>query len=364
MPQLNWNSDMWTSTVIPGYPPSAAVSDLVTQSAEQMKVLDFQAPAPNSSYSIDIRGPFLQCAAPNSTQIPTFNYFQRSLYLNPGSVIAMVTKNTLPLAVELFNTTSYLHKTDAVDPQGVPGLPDLHGVVMTAFDPLVGEGLADLRPVSGDLIEPLNSWQVDLPSNFGRSMGYTPSICRPLAGNATEPGDTPQCQMFPFQLWVVTSHDSFICTLGNGTRTANFDFVDGDQTISYGELRDFEPVFAPREIFLTVPDGNRTQQIDVDYQVHSYLSVYLSLQNMLSGNLTMWIPWTSPTPPFLTDQNYVLRTGLDACDSIKNNTWSRNYANDLFEKPDYMCRNRSLARAIEDLATNVTISMMTSSDLT
>jgi len=161
----------------------------------------------------------------------------------------------------------------------------------------------------------------------------------------------------------VTSDDAFICTLGNGTRTANFNFIDGDQTISYGELRDFDPVFAPRQIFLNIPDGNTTQQVDVDYQVHSYMSVYLSLQNMLSGNLTMWIPWTSPTPPFLTDQNFVLRTGLDACGSIKNNTWSQNYTNDLFEKPGYMCRNGSLARAIEDLATNVTISMMTSSDL-
>jgi hypothetical protein len=276
----------------------------------------------------------------------------------------MVTKKTLPLAVELFNTTSSLHRTDAVDPPGVPGLPDLHGVVMTAFDPLLGEGLADLRPVSGELLEQLNIWQVDLPSDFGRNMGYTPSICQPVALNATEPGDTPQCQMFPFQLWVVTSDDAFICTLGNGTRTANFNFVDGEQTISYSDLRDFDPVFAPRQIFLNVPDGNTTKQIDVDYQLHSYMSVYLPLQNMLSGNLTMWIPWTSPTPPFLADQSFVLRTGLDACDSIKNNTWSQNYTNDLFEKPDYMCRNRSLARAIEDLAANVTISMMTSSDLT
>ncbi len=364
IPQLDWYSESWTDSVIPGHPPSPAVEDLVTQNAEQINVLEFAPPAPNSSYSLDVRGPFLQCEAPNSTQIPVFNYYQRSLYLNPSMAVAMVTKKTLPLAVKLFDTTSKLHQTDAVDPQGAAGVPDLHGVIMTAFDPLLGEGMVPLKPVSGDLIEPLNTWQVDLPSDFGRSMGYTPSFCQPVASNDTEPGDTPGCQMFPLQLWVVTSNDSFICTLGNGTRTAHFNFVDGVQTISYDDLRDFDPVFAPRQILLTKTIGNMTYQTDVDYQVHSYMAVYLSLVNMLSGNITMWIPWNSTTPPFLTDQSYVLRTGLDACDQIENNTWSQSYTNTLFENPDYMCRNRSLARAIEDLATNATLSMMTSSDLT
>jgi hypothetical protein len=88
-----------------------------------------------------------------------------------------------------------------------------------------------LKPVSGDLIEPLHTWEVDLPADFGRNMGYTSSFCQPVASNSTEPGDTPECQMFPFQLWVVTSNENFICTLRNGTRTARFDFADGVQTI-------------------------------------------------------------------------------------------------------------------------------------
>ena len=313
---------------------------------------------------MEVRGPYLQCAAPNSTQTPIFDYYQRSLITNNGTPIAMVTEKTLSRALEIFETTPRFHATDAVDPQGVPGLPDLHGVVMSAFDPFLGEGLASLKPVSGNLIEPLNTWQVDLPANFGQNMGYTPDFCQPVAPNATEPGDTPECQMFPLQLWVVTSNENFICTLGNGTRTAKFDFEDGVQTVSYGELQDFAPVFAPRRLLLTKNEGNMTVSIDVDYQVHSYMSVYLSLQNMLSGNVTMWIPWTSTQATFFTDESFVLRTGLDACDLIKNNTWSQNYTNTLFEKPDYMCRNGSLARAIEDLATNATLSMMTSADLT
>jgi hypothetical protein len=68
--------------------------------------------------------------------------------------------------------------------------------------------------------------------------------------------------------------------------------------------------------------------------------------------------------PLLMDQSFVLRTGLHACDTIKNNNWTQIYASTPFEKPCHMCRNRSLARAMEDLATNVTLSMITSADLT
>jgi hypothetical protein len=49
----------------------------------------------------------------------------------------------------------------------------------------------------------------------------------------------------------VTSNKKFIFTLGNGTRTANFDFADGVKTISNGELRNFDPVFAPRKFKLS-----------------------------------------------------------------------------------------------------------------
>lgn len=364
-PQLNWNLPSWVDIDIPRVPVSANVIDLITQTAEGTKVLDFEAPASNSSYSLGIQGPFLQCEPPNSSQIPIFDYYQTVLYLDPVNV-AMVTQDTLPLALQLFNTTPLSHTSDGVDPVGVPGFPDLHGLVMSAFDPLLGEGLSDFSFVGGNIIQSLGSgiWDVNLPANFGESMGYTSSICQPVAGNDTQPGDTPGCQMFPLQLWVTTSNERFICTLGNGTRTTYFNFSAGIQTAPHGDMRDFDPVFAPRQITLNIPDGNGTLKVDVDYQVHSYMGVYLALQNMLNGNLSMWLPWTSPTPPFLTDLNLLLLTGLDACDEIKNNVWSQNYTNNLFDNPDYMCRNRSLPRAIEDLASNVTISLLTSSDLT
>ncbi len=361
VPHLDWTLRSWTDPNIRGFPPAPIAQKLVTESSQTSRVLDFIPPAPNSTYSFNVRGPYLQCESPNSTQAPVLEYYTNSLYLvNQSATIPKATNRTLPLTLELFKDKPNIHPPVPLDPPGTFGLPDVHGIVMSAFDPFLGEGAGALQPVSGSNIEPLNTWKVDLPLDFGRAMGYTPSFCP----NASFPGDTPDCQMFPLQVWVVTSEDAMVCTLGNGTRTVHFEFVNGEQMIAYEDLLDFDPVFAPRQIFLRHQVGNNVELLDVDYQVHSYMAVYLSLVNMISGNITMWIPWTSGTPPFLTEKSFVLRTGLDACAEITNNVWSQNYTNNLFEKPDYMCRNRTLGRAIEDLATNATISMMTSSDLT
>lgn len=149
-------------------------------------MLDFEAPAPSSSYSMDIRGPFFKCEPPNSSQIPVFDYYQGVLYLDLVNV-AMVTQDTLPLVLQLFNTTPLLHISNAVDPAWVLGYPDLHGLVMSAFDPLLGERLSDFSFIGGNFVQSLGSgiWDVNLPANFGKSMGYAPSICQPVAVNAT-----------------------------------------------------------------------------------------------------------------------------------------------------------------------------------
>ena len=87
-----------------------------------------------------------------------------------------------------------------------------------------------------------------------------------------------------------------------------------------------------------------------------------------------------------------LLNGLSACDDIVHSFWDENpigigpngvvllnstefahkesvfhynlnISNRLFEKPSWMCRNRTLINAIEDLANNITISMLSSADL-
>ncbi len=94
-------------------------------------------------------------------------------------------------------------------------------------------------------------------------------------------------------------------------------------------------------------------------------------------NLTLW-----------DSSSRVLLNGLSACDDITQNYWNdhaialaetedapvillddsaranMNISNHVFEKPGWMCRNRTLSNAIEDLAGNITIGMLSSSNLT
>ncbi|KAH6699072.1 hypothetical protein BKA61DRAFT_583110 [Leptodontidium sp. MPI-SDFR-AT-0119] len=277
IPHLDWNSLSWADPIIRGHPPAPVIQKLVTQTSQTSKILDLVPPSPNSSYSLDVRGPYLKCEAPNSTYTPFLNYYLKTLYsVNQSATIPKVTEVTLPLALNMFKDTPEIHPAVPLDPPGTPGLPDFHGVVLTAFDPFLGEGLTLLQP----------------------------------------------------------------------------------------DMKDFNSVFAARQLVLRHQVNGSVEETEVDYQVHSYKAVYLSVVNMISGNISMWIPWSSDTPPFLTEKNFALRTGLDACQEIANNVWGQNYTNDLFKKPEYMCRNRTLARAIEDLAANVTISMLASSELT
>jgi hypothetical protein len=130
-------------------------------------------------------------------------------------------------------------------------------------------------------------------------MEYEPEIlkanptCNPSELNFTT---DPFCQMFPRQLWVLTSNDSFVCTLGNGTRMAQFTFKAGTQTVSYGELTSFIPIFVPRKgALLVVPPNwdsdfpNMLNQTAISREVYAYMSAYVSLTSMLSGNVTAFL---------------------------------------------------------------------------
>jgi hypothetical protein len=107
----------------------------------------------------------------------------------------------------------------------------------------------------------------------------------------------------------------------------------------------------------------------------------------------------APTKMSLWDSSSrILLTGLQACEDFTDNFWTSNpisgyfgtnltiysvflnqsniaeqdnnplqlvtnYTNDIFTQPAWMCRNRSLIRAIEDLSRNITISMLSSAEL-
>jgi hypothetical protein len=356
---LNWSSIAWSDPAGANKWPSTTVLDIATRTAESLNILQFDPPALNSSYSVEITGPFLQCQSPNASQVPVFEFYE-TLLLNGSSGTQITEWSQSYMTPEDIQAGFY------------------RNVMMSAFDPHLGsDGWASF-PTQEDQSEHFNNWPVSLPTNFSSSIGYEPDflkpnpICNPSVLNFTT---NPACQMFPRQLWVLTSNDSFVCTLGVGTRIAHFAFENGAQTVSYGDLTNFDPLFVPR--MGSQPeappdwDSNFPGSVNesaIGQETYSYMAAYVSLTNLLSGNITAFLTIEPENPQVELSEHtsQITFTGLDACSDFKNNYWIQNYSNaaSLFPKPAYMCRNQTPAKGIEDLMTNITLSMMTSSDLT
>jgi hypothetical protein len=346
MPSLFWTvrdpsewANPWTDTASIGLSPSNQVISVVSRAAFGMTTLAVPAPALNSSYELTVRGPYLRCDEANATQIPVFEFYKDALAMY--RMMTSYTEDQIPQPIPKPNHT-------------VPW----QGIVISAFDPFLGNdgwgrGVDD---------EDMRQWQVDLPANFTTSTGYIPeSLKNYTFCNAT--ATRSHCQMFPRQLWINTANNSIVCTLGNATRTAQFEDVNGEQTVRYGDLQDFEPVFVPRNGYLQNSSDPYTH-LPVNMQLYTYMAVYQGLANMLIGNVTIVLG--NNYQQIYERSNNVLITGLQACDEFSNNYWVQNYPTNkyVFTAPPYMCRNRTLSRAIEDLSANITISMLSNPGLT
>jgi len=204
-------------------------------------------------------------------------------------------------------------------------------------------------------------------------------------------------------LWVQTSNESFVCLLGSATYTVEYEFQDGLQSSVQKMTADFEPLWAPANPKLTTASGIFGNRTDM---VYSYMAVFTALTKMLTGN------WTTTCSIAEGNMNSgIFQTGLIACDDFEQSWWnshcllpakSVNETNVIYlegpaalcgsanvalqyqdqnsscnatntvnqgfytldEKPSYYCRRRSLMRAIEDLAQNVTLNMLTLPELT
>jgi hypothetical protein len=92
---------------------------------------------------------------------------------------------------------------------------------------------------------------------------------------------------------------------------------------------------------------NRTNGLNSTNGLNDSLIAYC---NFITFNFSMQAP-VANYPVFANESNCCANSG------------SYNYTNDVFTKPAWMCRNKTLARAIEDLSQNITISMLSSSEL-
>ena len=426
LPTLNWSGPGWVPGGVSDYEldyglwtkPTPLILGLASQVTQSMDILPINVAEPNSSFSMEIRGPYLQCGEPNSPQQAVFAYYQKNL--SQADILTASTWNT--------TESSYGHEYMSIFSAFVPWL-GRNGWTSHASQ------ILDENP-NTSAPDTYNNWNVAIPPGY--SIGYqinatqqnakrqateadsssTRANTGTVAAAASSSADSSETdstitltqiatkiatssaksvsptsvsskstgistqiisfQVVPQQMFVQTVDSSIICTLGNATRDVHFNFTNSKQDIWYGPLKDFEPLFVPQSGFMGAP--NATPPFDA----HTYMAVFVSLTNMLSGNVTTELQTVEPRSIQMIDQSSrVLLTGLSACEEFTSNSFSKApiwanltseldkpevyhgaFTDDLFEKPEWMCRNRTLARAIEDLATNITISMMSQAQLT
>lgn len=349
--------------------PSANVIEIANEAAENMIVLPLTPPGPNSSFSLQFYGPSVQCSAANTSQQAVFDYYQNTL-----ARALIYTKQTY----EEGNFTSDTQNQNAP----AAGFPVM--LVLSAFAPYEGiQGwlVGNRNPTS---VDALNNWNIDLP--WGS-----------LGGTGDDPDETPNNPNYPSvvqQLWVQTTDQSFVCMMGNASYNVDFGFVDGVQTMIQYTTSDFQPLSMAR----LGGDGNPDEPgpYEVNHQTgfeYTYMSVFMAFTSLISGNVSTTItagygPDQTSNATLFDSSSRALLNGLSVCDDFLNNYWTENpigwnysspapynkseqtndtnlnVLNNLFEKPAWMCRNRTLMRAVEDLANNITISMLSSSNLT
>lgn len=381
-PSFNWSSPNWIHISNMTPLPASRVLTLAMQTAESMQIVPISPPATNASYSLQLFGPALQCEQANSTQLPVFAYYSSALS-NGGEMI-------------MTQSTFENNDTTGINLFGIDALPYPFMLQFSSFAPMLafqsnGSGLGILPDAStntaGDF-DQFNDWSVDLPREFNTSF--------PTNLDAA---------VTPLQLWVQTANESIVCTLMNSSYEMNFEYSAGTQTITPGNVSYLEPLYV----------GSDPESLMFDPLEHyAYLAVFVATTNMLSGNVTTTISDIQRdsfsgadlrgtgfnTTRLYDSSSRILLTGLTACEDFTHNFWTENpissyqgfnntiypvftnesnlwdtnyhiqnlprnnYTNDIFTQPAWMCRNRTLMRAIEDLSQNVTISMLSSAELT
>ncbi|KAG4026673.1 hypothetical protein MFRU_038g00770 [Monilinia fructicola] len=193
------------------------------------------------------------------------------------------------------------------------------------------------------------------------------------------------------ELWIQTSTSEMVCTAVNASFSIAVSYIDGiqyvtqqdvkiigDYNISYvnvGSIESGATVTNSDGVTTTTATGASAQVLWNEYIPHMY-----ALGAILGGNITLQD--TTLTNSQMTEQysgygtTNFLGTGLMACDEIANTPFknessylvrnaSATFTNTFTStNQPWLCRNRTLARGIEDLANNITISYLSSPDLT
>jgi hypothetical protein len=243
-----------------------------------------------------------------------------------------------------------------------------------------GENLWNEALAAGRLVRLLYSALAPyLPAN---TPGYWLPSC---------PSDGTSCEwQSRKEIWLQLSNSSIVCNSVNASFEVTIASVGGTQQITeraitvVGNYSTFQ-IQQQVDTIQAPKSRNGSTQTNVT-QWSPYLSHYYALGALLIGNISLSgtvVSENGVNPIYSGDDNTptndattdLLATGLVACDEIQNSPFislsvSSKLGNqtqafiDTFPTEVWMCRNGSLVQAIEDLSNNITISFLSSPDLT
>ncbi|KAF7856956.1 hypothetical protein EAF04_009716 [Stromatinia cepivora] len=271
LPSLNWTSPEFYIEVnyIPA--PSTEVLGIAERTAGNMAVLPITPPAANCSFNLQFYGPSIQCSKANITEQAIFNNYSMSSYnyTNYDFITTRYQVATMPILLDLSNISSPF---------------EVEMQLFSAFAPYEGDNGWFMRTGKTSDLDAYNNWE----HLFGDSFSTFSLVVQ--------------------QLWVQTSEEYFVCSLGNSSYEVEFDIEDGVQTVVRSQNSEFDPLWLPRSAIGV--------SCDISWPL---MATFIAFTSLLSGNISMTVDLPDPKVVLSESSSRIGATGLDACDEFKNN---------------------------------------------
>ncbi|KAH7416726.1 hypothetical protein BKA64DRAFT_655956 [Cadophora sp. MPI-SDFR-AT-0126] len=330
MPVPDYNTSSWwqiqTINTDPTIDPTAIHLKTAVSSALRGAIIPPLAPSANSSFNVQFYGPSIQCEDPDAGQTAAFKEYERVFF----DVHRIVT------------TGSIANSSD----KGVSGF-----LIMSSFSPT--QNAPDEPYRREDLLKNYNNWQAELTPEYLDFRGK--------AYNGSQ------------QLWVQTADRNIVCSLVNASFDVGFEYIGGVGKVTHQHVQVLPPVAPSNTTALLIPYGNATLGGGASLennQNSAYYASFLALGYNIYGNVSLENMTTKIQEEFIQlsqASSRILLTDLAACDEFADSYWARNLdfnTSRIFPREPWMCRNKTIDLALEDLANNITISMLSVDGMT
>ena len=323
----------------PSFTANPSMIRIASLPAESASIMPLKAFGLNSSYNVQFYGPSVKCAPANQTQLQSFETKQSKFGSGVPSIFFEPSIDQLNRSVGCGSSALIFSAWEVTE---------------TFFD-------ADIFLVNSTTGTSIST------STYGLFSANENSLA--MYGNVTG--------IEVFELWAQSFDHRIVCSMVNMSYDIHINFSDGEQSVVYNNLTVIS-TWNPGNVF-TGAENVTVARLNED---SAFIAHSKALSSTLAGNLTFGIGFDSPIDlEFFDRSSNILFTGLAACPEIAQNPvlqaastafsprlpipLDETAVGSVFASFDpRSCRNGSLPRAIEDLANNITVSLLGSSFLT